>query len=149
MIRSFSHSIAIAIPPQAALPLFTPKGEEDWVPGWAPEYLHPSTGETVPEMLFRTGDGEETTLWTCLAYDVAAGHARYLRITPASRVAYVDVRCVSLPPGSRVDVRYDYVPLNEAGQRFVSNLTEEEFRSGIEDWVRLISQHMANAVGEA
>ena len=66
MEAEFAHEIAVDLPVDQAFPLFTPKGEEAWVPGWRPEYLSPPSGETVEEMLFRNGIGEETTIWTCL-----------------------------------------------------------------------------------
>ena len=33
-----------------------PRGEEAWVPGWKPDYLHPKTGETGRGMVFTTKD---------------------------------------------------------------------------------------------
>ena len=88
-----SHEISLDVAVADAFPLFTPKGEESWVPGWRPSYIEPPGGETVPEMLFRTGDGDETTFWTCLAFEPGLHHVRYLRVTPASRIAFVDVAC--------------------------------------------------------
>ena len=91
----FAHEITIKLPIGEAFPLFTPKGEESWVPGWAPVYISPTTGETTKEMLFRTGDGDQTTYWACLDYEPVNLHARYLRLTPASQCAIVDVICRS------------------------------------------------------
>mgnify|MGYP002142650008 CR=1 FL=1 len=34
MSAEFSHEITLALPVEEAFPLFTPKGEERWVPGW-------------------------------------------------------------------------------------------------------------------
>src|SRR5688500_10788176 len=93
MQSEFSHEIAIGLPVVEAFPLFTPKGEEAWVPDWRPQYLSPLSGETAEEMLFRTGSGADTTIWTCLKWEPEVSHVRYLRVTPASRVAVVDVRC--------------------------------------------------------
>ncbi len=66
MQKHYVHEITVDRPAAAAFPLFTPKGEEAWVPGWKPEYIRPETGETCEEMLFTTGEGEEKTFWTCL-----------------------------------------------------------------------------------
>jgi hypothetical protein len=134
-----THEIALDMAVSDAFPLFTPKGEEGWVPGWRPTYIEPADGETAVEMLFKTGTGEETTFWTCLAYEPQRYHARYLRITPASRIAFVDVRCRASGPKSCIaTVSYSLVPLNEAGRAHVETMSPDAFARMIEDWGRLI-----------
>lgn len=135
----FSHEIALDLAVGDAFPLFAPKGEEAWVPGWQPEYLSPTTGETAEEMLFRTGSGDETTIWTCLKWEPDRWHARYLRVTPASRVAIVDVRCrADGPVRTVVRVSYTFIPLSEAGERLVAATTPHGFAASIDEWARLI-----------
>ena len=91
MQRDYSHEIVVDRPVSEAFRLFTPKGEETWVPGWKPTYVRPDTDETCEEMVFTTGEGEEATFWTCLKWQPESWHVRYLRLTPASRVSFVDV----------------------------------------------------------
>jgi hypothetical protein len=139
MQAEFAHEITVDLPADRAFPLFTPKGEEAWVPGWRPEYLSPRSGETVEEMLFRTGSGDETTIWTCLKHEPDLAHARYLRVTPASRVAIVDVRC--RPDGlarSIVRVSYAFAALTEAGAQSIAAMTPESFAVSIDEWALLI-----------
>ena len=121
MQTEFHHEIRIPFAIGAAFPLFTPKGEELWVPGWKPDYISPASGETCEEMIFATDNGNESTLWTCLQWRPDQHHVRYLRITPGSRAAFVDVRC--LPDGpvrTLVRVSYAHVALSESGQRRLS-----------------------------
>jgi hypothetical protein len=144
MQAEFAHEIAVDLPVDRAFPLFTPKGEEAWVPGWRPEYLSPASGETAEEMLFRTGSGEETTIWTCLKCEPELWHARYLRITPASRAAIVDVRC--RPDGlarSIARVSYVFVALTEAGAQSIAAMTAEHFAVSIDQWALLIQASLA------
>ena len=139
MQRYYSHEILVDRPLIKTLPLFTPKGEETWVPGWKPTYIAPDTGETREEMIFATGEGEEATFWTCLKWEPEAGHARYLRFTPGSRVAFVDVQC--RPDGAartRVRVAYQIETLSTAGESFVSGMSESAFVDMIDEWSRLI-----------
>ena len=134
-----SHEISLDVAVADAFPLFTPKGEESWVPGWRPSYIEPPGGETVPEMLFRTGDGDETTFWTCLAFEPGLHHVRYLRVTPASRIAFVDVACRAGGPNDCiVRVSYRFVALNDAGLRYIDAMSPEAFAAMIEDWRHLI-----------
>jgi hypothetical protein len=151
MKAEFVHEITVDLPVDQAFTLFTPKGEEMWVPGWRPEYLSPASGETVEEMLFRTGSADETTIWTCLKYEPELRHARYLRVTPASRVAIVDVRCrPDGPDRSVARVSYAFVALTEAGAQFIAAVTAESFAASIDEWallIRVSSAHYAMRVG--
>ena len=140
MHKEFSHQIVVALPIAEAFALFTPKGEEAWVPGWKPTYVRPASGETCAEMIFTTGEGDEKTFWTCLAWQPDQGHVRYLRLTPASRVAFVDVQCTpDGPDQTRVRVSYEMQALSDHGRTFVEDLTENEFSSSIDAWSDLIS----------
>lgn len=135
MRKVYSHGIAVDRPVDEAFPLFTPKGEEAWVPGWQPTYLRPQTGETCEEMIFLTGEGAETTYWTCLAWQPEQWHVRYFRLTPGSRVAFVDVQC--RPDGAdrtHVNVVYDTLALSDDGRAWLDALDEAAFARTIDAW---------------
>ena len=51
-----SGLVEVALPPEQALELFTAKGETLWVPGWAPLYIEPPSGEPVEGGLWLTTD---------------------------------------------------------------------------------------------
>ena len=141
MQAEFSHEIAVPLAPEAAFALFTPRGEEQWVPGWRPDYVWPQSGETARDMVFRTGSGEEATLWTCLAWQPEARHVRYLRATPASRVAFVDVRCRPDGTGGTVArIAYRYVALSDTGREFIGAISPESFAAMIDEWAVLIGR---------
>ena len=67
MQRDYIHEIIVDRPVAEAFPLFTPKGEEAWVPGWKPVYISPVSGETCRDMIFVTEKDGETSVWTCLS----------------------------------------------------------------------------------
>lgn len=144
MRRDFTHEFDVALPADEAFLLFTPKGEEAWVPGWLPDYVFPATGETGKDMIFRTGSGEEATIWTCLEWQPERHHVRYLRTTPALRVAFVEVNGRAEGDGTKVAVSYGYVPLTAAGQEMVGAMTQETFASDIGGWSLLISDYLRN-----
>lgn len=148
MLSEFSHEISVPLPVEQAFPLFTPKGEEAWVPGWNPTYVSPPSGEAGQEMIFTTGTGADFTLWTCLQWQPETWHVRYQRSTPGSRVAFVDVRCKPLGPGATaVRVSYAYAPISEAGAAFIAAITPDSHAAMIEEWVRLIDAHVSRANG--
>ena len=116
MYKEYSHEIVVDRPASEAFPLFTPKGEEAWVPGWKPTHVRPASGETCEEMIFTTGEGDEQTFWTCLSWRLDRCHVRYLRLTPASRMAFVDVQCrPEGPERTRVSVGYQIQALMDQG----------------------------------
>ena len=139
MQKEFFHEITVDLPAAVAFPLFTPKGEEAWVPGWNPTYVQPESGETCEEMIFTTGEGDEKTFWTCLTWQPDQRHVRYLRLTPASRVAFVDVQCrPEGPEKTRVRVAYETQALTDHGRTVLKDQTESEFANSIDEWSDLI-----------
>lgn len=140
MRAEFRHEIVLDLPVEEALPLFTPRGEERWVPGWRPRYILPATGETCEEMLFTTDMDGETTFWTCLKWQPADGHARYLRITPGSRISIVDVTCQAEGPSrSLVSVSYEHFALTDGGKAYIAAISPASFEQAIDGWVDLIT----------
>lgn len=133
---SRSHAITIRGRPDAVFPMFTPAGEETWVEGWRPEYLHPQGGETTSGMIFKTRHGHEETLWSCTDWEPSRYHVRYLRVTPGSRMGFVYVQCAAAENGDATvaTVQYELTSLSAEGDHFLSHLTEEKFRAMIEGW---------------
>ena len=141
-MTEFTHEIVLTGDIEQIFPLFTPQGEEAWVPGWSPTYL---TGkETREGMLFTTGEGADKTFWTCLKWHPEAHHTRYLRITPASRTAIVDVQCRTQAIGRvAMVVTYTYTPLTPIAAAELALMTQQQFVASIEEWAVLIAQHLS------
>jgi hypothetical protein len=142
MRQDFRHEIHVALPVDEAFLLFTPKGEEAWVPGWTPEYILPATGETAKDMIFRTGSGDDATIWTCLEWQPERHYVRYLRTTPAERIAFVEVNCHSEENRTKVAVSYGYVALSAKGMGTRAAITQESFAAGIDNWAVLIADYL-------
>jgi hypothetical protein len=139
MYREYAHEITVGRPLSEAMPLFTPKGEEAWVPGWNPDYISPATGETCEEMLFVTSHGDESTYWTCLVWRPEDGHVRYLRLTPKSRVGFVDVQCrADGPDKTLVHVAYQLHALSQSGRTYLGEMTQGAFSEMIDQWAQMI-----------
>lgn len=138
------HAFRLDRPIETVLGLFTPRGEEAWVAGWAPDHLHPADGTTGEGMVFRTRHGGEETLWACVLWQPERHRVRYVRVTPVSRLAFVDVRCRAIDTAvTEVTVGYDITALAADGERVIAETTEARFAEQIEDWRRLIEANTA------
>ncbi|MGR9093111.1 MAG: hypothetical protein ACU85U_21275, partial [Gammaproteobacteria bacterium] len=74
-------------------------------------------------------------------YDTDALHARYARVTPASRAGTVEV--FVRPDGSgesAVEVRYVLTALNETGNEDLAEFDADYFAHMMEEWERLIRE---------
>ncbi len=139
MNKNYHHEIVVDRTVSETFPLFTPKGEEAWVPGWKPVYVRPETGETCEEMIFTTGEGDEKTYWTCLKWQPDQWHVRYLRLTPVSRIAFVDVLCKpEAHDRTRVRVSYQVQALSDHGRSYLESLSQSDFAKSIDEWSDLI-----------
>ena len=140
------HTITIGQPVDGVFALFTPKGEEAWAAGWAPEYLHPADGEVGEGMVFRTVHDGETTLWGCVLWRPQEHHVRYARVTPTSRFGIVDVVCrADGPDRTEVTVGYDYTALTAAGEAFLADFDGARFAATIDGWRGEIEAAFARA----
>lgn len=136
--QHLSGEFTLPLDIDSAYPLFTPAGETLWVPDWQPQYFQPADGHTSAGMVFSTGHGGETTLWTLADYDPAAHGYRYIRVTPGSRFVQVQVSCQPVDAANtRVQVSYTLTGLSEDG-----NTAIREFAAGYDamlaEWRSLI-----------
>jgi hypothetical protein len=141
--------------PDRVLPLLTPLGERSWASDWEPEIRweppgggagtlfvtrHPGrpaprtrgTPEERREDAARLGSA---TVWVLDAWEPAAGHVRYVRVTPGSDVTEIDIR---LRPDGKdrtvATVRYTWTSLGEPGVALVRSKTPESYRHFMRAW---------------
>ena len=146
-VRS-SHEIRIPLPIGQAFMLFTPAGEELWVDGWNPTYIHPHDGATTRGMVFTTGAGPDHTIWYMADFDRASYFSRYVRTTPGIRTGAVEVQC--RPEGDDatvVRVSYDLVALSEEGERSLQAFEGDAYAAMIESWRSAIEARMEELAG--
>jgi len=135
-----SHRIVVDMPADQCFMLFTPAGEELWVDGWQPEYIHPADGRTVAGMVFTTGSGEDATIWTLADFDREQRYSRYVRCTPGSRTGFVEVRCRALDGArSEVVISYALTALSAAGETVLEGFEGERFAAMIDGWANEIA----------
>lgn len=133
------HRVTIDLPADRAFMCFTPAGEELWVDGWAPRYVHPADGRTEAGMVFSTGVGDEVTHWLLADFDREARRSRYVRCTPASRMTVVEVQCRALDAArTEVEVAYTLTALNDAGAPAIAAF-ERGFVAMIDGWAAAVA----------
>ena len=102
----YSHSIAVALPPERAMHLFTPVGERLWAPHWDPRFPAGEDGDgSAPGTVFLTGD----THWVVV--DRTPDRVRYARVTPGVRAGTVEVVLRPDGEGTIADVTYQLTTL--------------------------------------
>ena len=138
-----SHVITVPLPIGTAFPLFTPKGEMDWVDGWAPVFLHPTSGDTQAGMVFTTEIGGVLTYWACTDWIPDEHRVRYGRVTPGNRFGFVEVRCSAAGANeTRVEVGYAFTALSPEGEAYLADITPTAFAAMIGEWERLILERI-------
>lgn len=141
------HRITVDAPVERAFMLFTPAGERHWVEGWDPAWLHPADGRTEPGMVFTTGTGPEYTVWTLADFDRVAHRSRYLRCTPASRLAVVEIACRPLGADhTEVEVAYTLTALNAAAEPVVAAFGAG-FTAMVDGWAERIATRRQHLLG--
>jgi hypothetical protein len=129
-------NVAVALPPEEALRLFTPQGERAWGHGWDPVFPAGDDGDAMAGTVFRTAAHDAETLW------VVAGRTSrsisYARVTPGDRAGTVTVTCERDGAGTRAEVAYDLTALAPDAQPAL-----DAFAAGyaefLESWERAIA----------
>jgi hypothetical protein len=109
--------IAVALPQQQAMTLFTPDGERLWADGWDPVYPQPNRREGAGTV-FTTEHACVLTTW--IMVDHRPDRVRYARVTSGLSAGTVTVDAVrSSETETVLRVTYDLTALAPAGQRWL------------------------------
>jgi hypothetical protein len=137
------HSFVVRAPASVVFRFFTPAGEELWVKDWRPRYVVPGDGRTEEGMVFVTGEGDQSTIWTLVDFDPERFHSRYVRCTPTSRIGLVEVSCIEISSeSSRVEVQYTLTALTPTGEDELHAFEGQAFSAMIEQWSDAIEQRL-------
>jgi hypothetical protein len=124
--------IRVALPPDEAFRLFTPRGERDWAAGWEPRFPAPTTDDTEPGTVFETQSHAGTTTW--LVIDREQGRrVSYARVVPGVNAGTVTVTLEPAGGHSEVTVAYDLTALTEAGARQLRQFAAD-YPAYLESW---------------
>lgn len=114
-------SVQVDLPPEEAFGLFTPRGEQRWVPNWAPRFPVDTPDDSAAGTVFLTTSGGHRTTWIVVRRS-RGRHLRYARVVEDQNAGTVDLRLESNKKGCTVTVAYDLTALSESAgpalQRF-------------------------------
>lgn len=123
--------------------LICPVKEAEWLDGWDYDLIFSQSGFAEKGCVFVSRSAGEHTIWLITKRDDAACETVFARITPDSRVAEVTVR---IEDGgaqtSRVHITYTITALNEEGNRFIENFTEENFVKDMKFWEATMNHYL-------
>ena len=129
--------------PDRVLPLLTPIGERSWASDWEPEIRWEPPGGGAGTLFVTRHPGRSAprtrgtpdTVWVLDVWEPAAGHVRYVRVTPGSDVTEIDIR---LRPDGKdrtiATVRYTWTSLGEPGVALLRTKTPEAYRHFMREW---------------
>jgi hypothetical protein len=143
-----SHSFAVLLPPAQAFTLFEPVGEKSWAEGWHPVFASASDAELSDNTVFTreaSGQGHsQQSLWLITHYDRLADLIEYRAIYPGQRVSRITVHCrAGAASGTSVSVIYRCTGLSDDGDRHIAAMTDENYRTLIEEWASSIRAWLA------
>jgi hypothetical protein len=132
---------------EKAFPLFSPEGEREWVKGWDPKPIFPSTIEFRRDTVFQTQDAAGEAIWIILAVEWKSHTAEYVRIAPHSHSAHIVVKIEPLSTKqSKVDVTYTVTAFGETTANLLAELSEDAYVKKMLDWQQRIIKHLESGM---
>jgi hypothetical protein len=145
--RRLTGRIKIALPPDEAFRLFTPRGEQDWVHGWHPHFPAPAPDDTEPGTVFETTAHGQHTIW--LVTDRQPGkRISYARVTPGEQAGTVTVTITAEGRHSEVEVTYHLTALTEPARRKLSEFADG-YPAYLQSWQDAITAWLHNPESSA
>jgi Polyketide cyclase / dehydrase and lipid transport len=134
--------ITVALPPEQAYLLFTPRGEQDWAHGWHPHFPAPAPDDAEPGTVFETRAHGQHTIWVVTSRE-RGRRICYARVTPGDLAGTVTVAVTPSGGHSDVEVIYQLTALTAAAEGRL-----REFAAGYPAYLRswqdaISSRHVA------
>ncbi len=141
--RRLIGRIHVALPPGEAFRLFTPRGEQDWVHGWHPQFPAPAPDDTEPGTVFETSAHGQNTIWLVTDRQPAK-RISYARVTPGDQAGTVTVDISAAGHHSEVDVTYQLTALTGSGRRKLGDFADR-YPAFLQSWQDAIAAWIHNA----
>lgn len=146
--RRLTGRLTVALPPDQAFRLFTPRGEQDWVPQWKPHFPAPAVDDTAPGTVFQTRAHDHTTTWVVVDREQSR-RIRYARINPHAEAGTVTVTLDDAGGHSYVTVTYELTALTDAAKQHLHEFAAgySAFLQSWQDAIAAALRHPENVVG--
>lgn len=142
IVRSYTQFIRGT--PDRVFELLCPVREAEWLHGWDYRMVYSESGLAEEGCVFTSrAEGEAETLWMITRRDAAARVIEFVRFTPGSRVAKLEIAVRNGEPGcSLVDIRYTFTALTGEGERFLEAFTQENFEASMRFWEDAMNHYL-------
>jgi hypothetical protein len=135
--------LTVALAPEQAFSLFTPRGEQDWVAGWKPHFPAPASDDTAPGTIFETRADGRITTWVVV--DRTPGrHIRYARVIPGHNAGTVTVTVDDAEGYSDVTVTYELTALTAAAAQQLNEFAAD-YPTFLHSWQNAIAASLCHA----
>ena len=136
-------------PADILFPLFSAEGEKLWVPDWDYKNIMGST-QLHEDYIFVTGNHDHAAgdaIWLVKRYDPDNYYVGFYKVEPEEKVGIIAVKCDVLSESrTNISITYEYKALNEKGNKFISNYTDQEHRKFIGEWKQLLDNYFETQV---
>ena len=142
--KQFSHTVMVPGDLAAVFASLCPVAELDWAPGWNAVMVYSASGRAERGCVFTTRhDPMPTMVWVCSVYDLDQ-EIEYIRVVPDHFVTIVNIKTTELGGQTQCVVTYTHTALSAGGAAFMqSHLTEQGFKSDIDEWPAQIAAYLA------
>jgi hypothetical protein len=141
--NEFTAHFSVDAPIQTVFELFSPIGEQLWVPGWNPELLHPPDVRWGQGQIFRTQEEPGEAIWIVTGLNREAHQVEYHRVEPHRHVARIRVKCTALGDrNTEVATAYAFVGLSREGNDKIRAMTVEAYSEKMKRWKQWISEYV-------
>lgn len=142
MTVTLTGRITVALAPERAFALFTPRGEERWAAGWRPRFPEPAPDDCAPGTVFETESDGRTTTWVVV--DRALGRRiRYARVVPGDHAGTVTVELTGTgDEHSDVTVTYQLTALSPPAVAYLAEFAAH-YGELMREWAEAISGSLA------
>jgi hypothetical protein len=130
MRQRLTDRIQVALPPDEAFHLFTPRGEREWAQGWDTTFPAPTPDDSEPGTVFETEVHGHRGTWL-VTHRVPGRRISYAQVIPGDRAGSITVTLEPTDGGSDVEVIYEPTPLSKAGAHHL-----KQFADGYGEYVR-------------
>jgi hypothetical protein len=137
-----SFELTLKGPVEEVFQLFTPEGENLWIPSWKFTPIYPPDGKTVRDMVFRT---DEQTVWTLAVYEPPR-RSVYVHTSP-DRLARIEVECRSLDANhTAMKITWVFTAITEKGRELIAHHNNEtELQNKKQNWKTWLDEYAVKA----
>lgn len=140
-----SYTQLISATPEKIFPLLCPERETEWLDEWTYKMIYSKSGLAEIDAIFTTSSkGEEDTIWIVTVHDPVLYKIEFVRVTPESRASVLQIQIREKDEkSSYVDIKYIYTGLNQHGNDFIDNYTEDVFLEMVKHWEDSVNYYLA------